>query len=72
MPDPNEPILSDSDVHTLANVHQRFASSLLNFARANNLAAKDWVQGGWTRGKDALIFGTRPQAAPTDTPTGGG
>ena len=53
--------LEPIDVATLENVQNRLAAALLKTAKTN-VAAKDWVQGGWSRsGKiatDRLEFGT--------------
>ncbi len=53
------------DIATLEEVQHRLAGSLIKMAVGSGLAAKDWVQGGWSRSKkeilDRLDFGLRKE-----------
>jgi hypothetical protein len=55
-----DPEMEPIDIDKLENVQNRLAAALLKVAKIN-IAAKDWVQGGWSRsGKvamDKLDFG---------------
>lgn len=58
------------DVQKLEEIQNRLASSLLKTAAAGGIvAAKDWVQGGWSRSSaaqllDKIEFGVRKQSDP--------
>lgn len=54
------------DITQLEAVQNRLASALIQTASAGGLVAKDWVQGGWSRGSkellDKLDFGLQKEA----------
>jgi hypothetical protein len=65
----NSADLERIDVVALEEVQNRLVSSLIKSVTAGGLLApKDWVQGGWSRGKaafsDKIEFGLRKEALP--------
>lgn len=57
-------ILVKQELDTLAGVQTRLASSLVEWARSNDVyKAGDWVQGGWSRASDKIDIGWRVAGA---------
>jgi len=62
-----QPLIQEAEIANLEQVQNRLSTALVTWARDNRVAAKDWVQGGWTRASanltDKVEIGLR-QAAP--------
>lgn len=56
-------IVGTQEIEELAVAQNKLATSLISWARTNQLTAKDWVQGGWSRGKDRIDTGWRVAGA---------
>lgn len=61
-------VLEDRELANLEQVQNRLLASLFKWAQENKVAAKDWVQGGWSRSSDKVNFGIRLAGAPIELP----